>query len=111
MQKLQVGQKICAGRFEIQSLLGIGGSGEVYLARDSKSESGDRLVALKVYADGSGEETPILELHARIHREAEALSKIKSDAIVKALYRDRRSNDHPRAGISGRWIVAVWRPT
>ncbi|MEN9809820.1 MAG: Serine/threonine-protein kinase PknL [Pseudomonadota bacterium] len=85
MQKLQVGQKICAGRFEIQSLLGIGGSGEVYLARDLTSEAGDGLVALKVYADGSGEDTPVLELHARIHREAEALSKTKSDSIVKAL--------------------------
>jgi serine/threonine protein kinase/serine phosphatase RsbU (regulator of sigma subunit) len=84
MQRLHVGQAICSARFEIQSLLGIGGSGEVYLARDNRSKDASHLVALKVYFELNSADTPLLELHARIQREAEALSKIKSDAIVKA---------------------------
>lgn len=49
MQRLRVGQRICSNRFEIVSLLGAGGSGEVYLARDHQDESSDKQVALKVY--------------------------------------------------------------
>ncbi|NBW81807.1 hypothetical protein EBR21_08640, partial [bacterium] len=83
MQRLHVGQKICSGRFVIQSLLGIGGSGEVYLAQEI-SEGKEKLVALKVFSEFSSGETPLLELHTRIHREAEALAKIKHQAIVQA---------------------------
>ena len=84
MQRLHVGQFICASRFEIQSLLGIGGSGEVYLARDGQNKNNNQLVALKVYFELSSADTPLLELHARIQREAQALAKIKNESIVKA---------------------------
>jgi serine/threonine protein kinase/serine phosphatase RsbU (regulator of sigma subunit) len=83
MQRLHVGQKICSGRFVIQSLLGVGGSGEVYLAQEI-IEGKEKLYALKVFSEFSSGETPLLELHARIHREAEALAKIKHPAIVQA---------------------------
>jgi len=84
MQSLRVGQVICSDRYEIQSLLGIGGSGEVYLARDKQSANETKLVALKVFFELASTATPLLQLHARIPKEAEALSKIKSDSIVKA---------------------------
>lgn len=85
MQRLKVGQRICKNRFEIVSLLGVGGSGEVYLARDTQVESLDNQVALKIYSDLSQSEAPLLELHARIRHEAEALAKIDHASVVKAL--------------------------
>jgi serine/threonine protein kinase/serine phosphatase RsbU (regulator of sigma subunit) len=85
MQRLKVGQRICKNRFEIISLLGVGGSGEVYLARDSLVESLENQFALKIYSDLSQSDAPILELHARIKHEAEALAKIDHPGVVKAL--------------------------
>ncbi|MBM3381660.1 MAG: serine/threonine protein kinase, partial [Betaproteobacteria bacterium] len=85
MQRLKVGQRICKNRFEIVSLLGVGGSGEVYLARDTQLESLDNQVALKIFSEISQNEAPILELHARIKHEAEALAKIDHPSVVKAL--------------------------
>lgn len=84
MQRLQVGNKICAGRFEIQSPLGFGGSGEVYLGRDLRSE-GQPLVALKIYSEILSGDSLIIEFSTRIQREATALAKISSDTIVKKL--------------------------
>ncbi|NBO38229.1 hypothetical protein EBU99_06575 [bacterium] len=84
MQRLRVGQKICNSRFEIVSLLGVGGSGEVYLAQENKDSRTSTQVALKIYFDNPSSETPLVELHARIHREAEALAKIKHASVVQA---------------------------
>ncbi|MEN9809383.1 MAG: hypothetical protein RLZZ488_950 [Pseudomonadota bacterium] len=82
MQRLQIGQKICAGRFEIESLLGSGGCGEVYLGRDLHSEE-RKLVALKIYAETLSAGTAILEVNAQIQREASTILRIDSDTIVK----------------------------
>lgn len=85
MQRLRVGQQIHNGQFEIVSLLGVGGSGEVYLAKDlRKNSSADPLVALKVYSNVTSEDSPTLELHARIRRETEALGQVNHPAAVKA---------------------------
>lgn len=84
MQRLRVGQRICNNRFEIISLLGLGGSGEVYLARDLQLSSDDQQVALKVYFDITSQDAPVLELHARIKRETEALAQVTHKAVVKA---------------------------
>ncbi len=84
MQRLRVGQRICSNRFEIVSLLGVGGSGEVYLARDHQYESSEKQVALKVYFDITSQDAPILELHARIKRETEALAQIHHNGVVRA---------------------------
>lgn len=84
MQRLRVGQKICSNRFEIVGLLGVGGSGEVYLATDTQAPSAARQVALKIYTELSNRDAPVLELHARIKRETEALSKIQHKGVVRA---------------------------
>ena len=49
MQRLRVGQYIYNSRFEILALLGIGGSGEVYLAKDHHNNATNNQVALKLY--------------------------------------------------------------
>ncbi|MEY3901209.1 MAG: Serine/threonine-protein kinase PknL [Pseudomonadota bacterium] len=82
MQRLQIGQKICAGRFEIESLLGFGGSGEVYLGRDLRGEEG-KLVALKIFTEAVSGGTAILEVTAQIQSEASTLSKINSNKVVR----------------------------
>jgi predicted Ser/Thr protein kinase len=59
------------GRYEIESQLGSGGMGTVYLARD---KSLGREVALKVHRAGSG--------HDRLHREAIAMAKLAHPNVV-----------------------------
>lgn len=79
--RFSTGQTI--GRYVIESLLGEGGMGEVYRARDSKLE---RKVALKVLrndTDGSSEDWE----HAvmRMQREAQAVAALSHPGIV-AIY-------------------------
>ncbi len=79
--RFTAGQSI--GRYVIESLLGEGGMGEVYRARDSKLE---RAVALKVLrndADGASEDWE----HAvmRMQREARAVAALSHPGIV-AIY-------------------------
>src|SRR5271165_4162347 len=65
---LNVGDKI--GHFEVLSLLGQGGMGEVYRARDTKLK---RDVALKVLPDAFARDP---ERMARFQREAEVLASL-----------------------------------
>ncbi|MEY2988916.1 MAG: hypothetical protein RJB13_2437, partial [Pseudomonadota bacterium] len=84
MQRLRVGQRIYNSRFEILSLLGVGGSGEVYLAKDHHNTSTNNQVALKVYFEVSSADAPVLELNARIKREIEALAQMQIDSVIQA---------------------------
>src|SRR5437016_562440 len=59
------------GRYEIESQLGSGGMGTVYLARDKQL---GRDVALKVHRAGSGND--------RLHREAIAMAKLAHPNVV-----------------------------
>jgi uncharacterized RDD family membrane protein YckC len=66
--------------FEIESLLGRGGMGAVYLARDT---SLDRKVALKMIPD---ELAGVRELEERFVREARAQAKLSSPNVVQIYY-------------------------
>src|SRR5687768_10358326 len=59
------------GRYEVKQLLGRGGMGAVYLARDITLE---RDVALKLHREGSGDE--------RLQREAVAMAKLAHPNVV-----------------------------
>ena len=67
------------GPYEIQSLLGAGGMGEVYRARDTRL---DRVVAVKILTQGVAD-TP--EVRQRFEREARAVSSLNHPHIC-ALY-------------------------
>src|ERR1700735_4771207 len=67
------------GPYEIQSLLGAGGMGEVYRARDTRL---DRTVAVKILPQGLAD-TP--EVRHRFEREARAVSSLNHPHIC-ALY-------------------------
>jgi serine/threonine protein kinase len=55
------------GLYEIQSLLGAGGMGEVYKARDSRL---NRSIAIKILAEGTASDP---ERRARFEREAQSI--------------------------------------
>ncbi len=74
---LAAGTKL--GPYEIQPLLGAGGRGEVYRARDTRL---DRTVAIKVLPQGLAG-TP--EVRQRFEREARAVSSLNRPHIC-ALY-------------------------
>lgn len=67
------------GRYEVASLLGEGGMGAVYLARDPV---GQRVVALKVIRDELLKEGDLLP---RLRREARAASRIDNPHITRIL--------------------------
>src|SRR5690349_19006336 len=67
------------GPYEIQALLGTGGMGEVYRARDTRLE---RVVAIKVLPSGL---TSDCDLKQRLDREARAISSLNHPHIC-ALY-------------------------
>lgn len=69
-------QKAVAGQYALVRLLGRGGMGAVYLARDQEL---DRLVALKVLPPGVGDTT---EGRARFRREAQLAAKLTHPNIV-----------------------------
>ena len=64
------------GHYEVVSLLGAGGMGEVYLARDTKL---GREVALKVLPPALAKDT---ERRARFEREAKAIAALRHPGIV-----------------------------
>jgi eukaryotic-like serine/threonine-protein kinase len=66
------------GPYEIQSPLGAGGMGEVYRARDTRSE---RTVAIKVLNTQLVAST---ELRARFEREAKIISRTAASAYLRA---------------------------
>src|SRR6201987_1658801 len=70
---LTAGTKL--GPYEIQSLLGTGGMGEVYRARDTRL---DRVVAVKVLASHLSSSP---ELKQRMEREARAISSLNHPHI------------------------------
>ncbi|MGA9965159.1 MAG: protein kinase [Terriglobales bacterium] len=72
---LAVGTKL--GPYEIQSLLGAGGMGEVYRARDTRL---DRVVAVKVLASHLSSSP---ELKQRMEREARAISSLNHPHICQ----------------------------
>ena len=65
------------GRYEVVSLLGVGGMGEVYRARDTELE---RDVAVKVLPDAASGDPAWLE---RFRREARALSRLSHPNILE----------------------------
>src|SRR5271156_6818580 len=71
---LRVGEKI--GHYEVLSLLGQGGMGEVYRARDTKLK---RDVALKVLPEAFASDP---ERMARFQREAEVLASLNHPNIA-----------------------------
>src|SRR5580658_7687136 len=72
---LSIGDKI--GHYEILSLLGKGGMGEVYRARDTKLK---REVALKVLPDSFARDRDRM---ARFQREAEVLASLNHPNIAQ----------------------------
>src|SRR3954469_8986468 len=66
----------CLGRYEILSMLGTGGMGEVYLAHDTRL---DRKVALKVLPDAVAGEPDRMK---RFEREARAASGLNHPNIL-----------------------------
>src|SRR4029434_7299403 len=65
------------GAFEVTSLLGAGGMGEVYLARDTRL---DRQVAIKVLLDSFASDADRL---ARFEREAKLLAALNHPHIAQ----------------------------
>jgi eukaryotic-like serine/threonine-protein kinase len=63
------------GPYQIESLLGAGGMGEVYRARDTRL---DRTVAIKILTQGVAD-TP--EVRQRFEREARAVSSLSHPHI------------------------------
>src|SRR5947208_14484397 len=74
---LEAGARL--GPYEIQSLLGAGGMGEVYRARDTRL---DRIVAIKVLSAGLAGDP---QFRDRFDREARAISALDHPHIC-ALY-------------------------
>jgi tetratricopeptide (TPR) repeat protein/predicted Ser/Thr protein kinase len=74
---------IVAQQYEIERLLGVGGMGAVYLARDAKL---DRPVALKVHR--------VSTQAARLHREAIAMAKLSHPNVV-VVYEVGELEGHP----------------
>jgi hypothetical protein len=86
--KRDLGTRI--GRYELEKLLGIGGMGYVYVARDPEL---DRRVALKLLRPGIGGGEAQLAMQARLRREAQAMALLAHPHVVSVydvgVYEDR----------------------
>src|SRR5689334_23189949 len=76
MAELETGARV-AGHYVIVSLLGQGGMGAVYRARDERVEGDDSLVAIKVLREARG------DLAARFIREAKIASALSHPNIAE----------------------------
>lgn len=74
------------GRYRVEHLLGRGGFGKVYLARDMEL---DRLVALKILAPGDGQRSA----RQRFQREARLTSRFQHPNIVRLYDHGRTPED------------------
>src|SRR5271169_2740529 len=72
---MPLAQGITLGPYEIQSLLGSGGMGEVYLARDTRLQ---RTVAIKILPSHLSSNP---DLHARFVQEAKSISSLQHPNI------------------------------
>jgi len=70
---IQIGQQL--GPYEVVSLVGVGGQGEVYKARDTRL---DRMVAIKILPAHLAERP---DLRERFEREARAVSSLNHPHI------------------------------
>src|SRR5512140_4044222 len=82
------------GPYEIQSLLGSGGMGEVYKARDTRL---DRIVALKTLRAHLADQP---ELKERFEREARTVASLQHEHIC-VLYDIRKDAPMPAGAGSG----------
>jgi len=85
--------EVLKGRYQIESILGEGGMGTVYLARDLLT---DRLRAIKeLYPDPLADEARLRAARLQFRREAEALSKLRHSNIPRVSdYFDLDENDY-----------------
>jgi len=85
--------EVLKGRYEIESILGEGGMGTVYLAQDLLT---DRLRAIKeLYPDPLADEARLQAARLQFRREAEALSKLRHGNIPRVSdYFDIDENDY-----------------
>ena len=77
------------GKYEIQSLLGKGAMGQVYLAKDTRL---GREVALKVMMGNIADDE---ELKKRFEREAQAVAKMKHPNVVMVYDYDYHTDGSP----------------
>ncbi len=89
---VRIGQ-VLKGRYQIESILGEGGMGTVYLARDLLT---DRLRAIKeLFPDPLADEARLQAARLQFRREAEALSKLRHSNIPRVSdYFDIDENDY-----------------
>src|SRR5947209_20597702 len=71
----RAGQRI--GRYQLRTLLGIGGMGMVYAARDPELDRGVAIKLLRADAD-----THTAELSARLLREAQAMARLSHPNVI-----------------------------
>lgn len=85
--------EVLKGRYQIESILGEGGMGTVYLAQDLLT---DRLRAIKeLYPDPLADEARLQAARLQFRREAEALSKLRHGNIPRVSdYFDIDENDY-----------------
>src|SRR3954469_2638857 len=88
--KLEKGTKL--GRYEIRSLLGVGGMGEVYLAQDTKL---DRKVAIKF-------------LHSELSKDSDKLNRFIQEAkAASALNHPNILTVHEIGEVDGKNYIAT----
>ena len=83
---IQIGQQL--GPYEVVSLVGVGGQGEVYKARDTRL---DRMVAIKILPAHLAERP---DLRERFEREARAVSSLNHPHIFRTRFRCSVDSGH-----------------
>ena len=96
---LSVGTRL--GSYEVTALIGQGGMGEVYRARDIKL---DRDVALKVLPDFFADDADDLERLARFQHEAKVLASLNRPNIASIYGLEEADGVHALFV----WLVSAW---